>query len=78
MLLQLLRGSLPSDVSVQSVDYSWREIIYKCYELLQRHTEHLIAITDEELKTGRVPAENELHNHKVDMAMKNVMELVEN
>ena len=47
--------------------------------------EHLIAITDEQLQTGRVPTENEIYDHKVeiydhkvDMAMKNVMELVEN
>ena len=40
--------------------------------------EHLITITDELLQTGRVPTENEIFDHKVDMAMKNVMELVEN
>ena len=78
VLLQLLRGSLASDVNVQSIDCSWRETIYRCYEQLHQHVEHLIAVTDEQLKTGRNPTENEVYNYKVDMAMKSVMELVEN
>ena len=40
--------------------------------------EHLITITDEQLQTGRVPTESEIFDHKIDMAMKSVMELVEN
>ena len=78
MLLQLLRRSLPSDINMQPVEYGWRETIHRCYEQLQRHVEHLITITDEQLRTGRVPTENDIHNHKVDVHMKNVMELVEN
>ena len=78
VLLQLLKGSLASDVGIQSVDDGWRETICKCYQQLQGHLEHLIAITDEQLKTGRVATENEVYNYKVDMAMKDVMELVEN
>ena len=78
VLLQLLKGSLASDISVQSIDCNWRETIVRCHQLLQRHVEHLIAITDEQLQTGRIPTENEIYDHKVDMAMKNVMELVEN
>ena len=78
VLLQLLRGSLASDVNVQPVEYGWRETIHRGYEQLRRHVEHLITITDEQLSTGRVPTENDIYDYKVDMDMKNVMELVEN
>jgi len=53
---------------------SFANVIDFCKDTLK----HLIAITDEQLRTGRVPTENELYNHKVDMAVKNVMELAEN
>ena len=48
--------------------------------------EHLIAVTNEQLQTGRVPTENEIYgvpteneiyDHKIDMTMRNLMELVE-
>ena len=78
MLLQLLRTLLASDVSVQPVEYGWRETIHRCYEQLQRHVEHLITVTDEQLRTGRVPTESDIYNYKVDMSMKSVMDLVEN
>lgn len=78
MLLQLLRRSLASDINVQPVEYGWRETIHRCYERLQRHVEHLITLTDEQLRTGRAPTENDIYNYKVDEDMKNVMELVEN
>ena len=78
VLLQLLRGSLASDVSVHSVECDWRETIHKCYQQLQRHAQHLLTVTDEQLRTGGISNENEIYNHKVDMTMKTVMELVEN
>ena len=70
VLLQLLKGSLASDINVQSIDCDWRETIVRCHQLLQRHMEHLIVISDEQLQTGRVPTENEIFDHKVDIAMK--------
>ena len=78
MLLQLLRRSLASDINMEPVEYGWRETIHRCYEQLQRHVKHLIAVTDEQLRTGRAPTENDIYNHKVDEGMKNVMELAEN
>ena len=69
---------ITNNISVLSIDCNWRETIIRCHQLVQKHMEHLITITDELLQTGRVPTENEIFDHKVDMAMKNVMELVEN
>jgi len=75
VLLQLLRGSLPVDVTVEPVDKNWRDIILKCYHQLHKHLEHLIGLTDEQMKNGRCPLEREVYDPCVDYAMKDVMEL---
>jgi len=75
VLLQLLRGSLPADVTIEAVDYNWREIIHKCYQQLHTHLEHLIGLTDERIKNGTCPLECEVYDPCVDYAMKDVMKM---
>jgi len=75
VLLQLLRGSLPTDVVVEPVDYNWREIIHKCYQQLHTHLERLIGLTDEQMKNRRCPLECEVYDPCVDYAMKDVVQM---
>ena len=78
VLLQLLRGSLPSDVAIEPVGNNWRDVIHKCYQRLHRHLEHLVGLTDEQMKNGRCPLECEAYDPDVDHAVKDVMELAKN